>query len=100
MTAGVPSNLVLRLATAAVGLPVIIGLLYLAPPGAFYGLVLLVSLVGLRELLAMTHPGDRLAQAIGVAISAAASLSGYLRSDDSRALLPVFVGVALFGPLL
>jgi phosphatidate cytidylyltransferase len=100
MTAGVPSNLVLRLATAAVGLPVIIGLLYLAPPGAFYGLVLLVSLVGVRELLAMTHPGDRLAQAIGVAISAVASLTVYFCSDDARALLAVLVVVPLCGPIV
>jgi len=95
MTAGVPSNLVLRLATAAVGLPVIIGLLYWAPPGAFYGLVLLASLVGVRELLAMTHPGDRLAQAVGIAIAAVASLTVYFRSDDPRALLAVLVGVPL-----
>jgi len=100
MTAGVPSNLVLRLATAAVGLPVIIGLLYLAPPGAFYGLVLVASLVGVRELLAMTHPGDRPAQAFGVAISAVASLTIYFRADDPRAVLAVLVAVPLCGPIV
>jgi phosphatidate cytidylyltransferase len=100
MTAGEPSNLVLRLTTAAVGLPVIIGLLYWAPPWAFYLLVLLVSLIGVRELIAMTHPNDRLAQAIGTAISAGASLTVYFRPDDPRAILAVLVVVPLCGPIV
>jgi phosphatidate cytidylyltransferase len=100
MTAGEPSNLVLRLTTAAVGVPVIIGILYWAPPWAFYLLVLLVSLIGVHELLAMTHSNDRLAQAIGVAISAGASLTVYFRPDDPRALLAVLVVVPLCGPIV
>jgi phosphatidate cytidylyltransferase len=100
MTAGAPSNLVLRLTTAAVGVPVIIGLLYWAPPWAFYLLALLVSLIGVHELLAMTHSNDRLAQAIGAAISAGASLTVYFRSDDPRAVLAVMVVVPLCGPIV
>ena len=100
MPAGEPSNLVLRLTTAAVGVPVIIGLLYWAPPWAFYLLVLLVSLLGVRELIAMTHPNDRLPQAIGAAISAGASLTVYLRPDDPRAILAVLVVVPLCGPIV
>lgn len=47
------SNLVMRLATAAVGVPVVLAFVYVAPPWAFYALVLATSLVGARELFAM-----------------------------------------------
>lgn len=93
------SNLAARLATAFVGVPVILSLLYLAPPWAFYLLVLAVALVGVRELFVMTHQGDRIAQAFGVFVSAAASLTLYLRADDASAVLCVTVAVPL-GALL
>ena len=91
----VPSNLAVRLATAFVGVPVILSLLYLAPPWAFYLLVLAVSLVGVHELFALTHQRDILAQSVGVLVSAAGSLAVYLRSDDASAVLGVAVGVPL-----
>ena len=89
------SNLAARLATAFVSVPVILSLLYLAPPWAFYLLVLAVSLVGVHELFAMTHQGDGIAQAVGVLGSAAASLTVYLRSEDATAVLCVAVTVPL-----
>ena len=94
-----PSNLAVRLATAAVGVPIILSLLYLAPPWAFYLLVLGVSLVGASEFFAMTHHHDRVAQSVGVVVSAAASLAVYLRSDDPTAVLAVAVMVPLGGLL-
>jgi phosphatidate cytidylyltransferase len=97
--AAAASNLVLRLATAFVGVPVILLLVYLAPPWAFYLLVLAASLVGGQELFAMTHPGDRVAQAVGVLVSAAASLAVYFFHADARVLLTVLVAVPVFGPL-
>jgi phosphatidate cytidylyltransferase len=93
------SNLAMRLATAFVGVPVILGLLYAAPPWAFYLLVLSVSLVGAHELFAMTHPHDRLAQSAGVLLSAAASVTVYCRADDPNALFGVLVVVPLSGLL-
>jgi phosphatidate cytidylyltransferase len=48
----------------------------------------------------MTHPGDRPAQAFGVAIAAVASLTIYFRADDPRALLAVLVAVPLCGPIV
>jgi len=93
------SNLVVRFATAGVGIPVILALLYVAPPWAFYLLVLAALLVGASELFAMTHPGDRVAQAVGVAVSAAASVAVYLAPADARVLVTVLVCVPLFGPL-
>jgi phosphatidate cytidylyltransferase len=94
------SNLALRLATAGISVPIILGLLFVAPPWAFYLLVLGASLVGVHELLAMTHPKDRVSQGLGVLISAAASLIVYLRPGDSRSLIAVLVVVPVSGPIL
>jgi phosphatidate cytidylyltransferase len=93
------SNLVMRFATAAVGVPIILSLVYIAPPWAFYLLVLAAVLVGSQELFAMTHPGDRVSQAVGVLMSALASAAVYLGSGDPRVLLAVLVIVPVFGPL-
>jgi phosphatidate cytidylyltransferase len=97
--ASAASNLALRLATAAVALPVILGFVFIAPPWAFYLFVLPIALVGVREFFGMTHPGDRVMQAIGVCVSAAASVAVYMGADDARTLLTVLVVVPLVGPL-
>jgi phosphatidate cytidylyltransferase len=93
------SNLVMRFMTAGVGAPVILSLVFLAPPWAFYLLVLAAALVGAQELFAMTHPGDRISQAVGVLVSAAASIAVYACSGDARVLLTVLAVVPVFGPL-
>ncbi len=93
------SNLAVRLATAAVMVPVILGLLYLAPPWAFYLLVVAVALVGVQELFSMTHPGDPVSQAFGVIVAAAASAAVYVWGEDARVLATVLVTVPLLGPL-
>jgi phosphatidate cytidylyltransferase len=94
------SNLALRLATAAVGLPIVIGVLYAAPAWGFYLVVLPAALVGVYELLAMTHPADPAVRFVGVAISLAASLAVYWWTADPRVLLTVFLLVPLAGPLV
>jgi phosphatidate cytidylyltransferase len=93
------SNLVMRLATAAVGVPVILSLVYIAPPWGFYLLVLAAVLLGAQELFAMTHPADRVSQAVGVLASAVASATVYFWAADARVLLTVFVLLPVFGPL-
>jgi phosphatidate cytidylyltransferase len=98
--AGKPSNLAARIATAAIGLPVILAVLYFGPPWAFYLLVLAVLLVGAHELFLMTHPGDHVAQGAGLLVSAAASVSVYYRSEDPSTLLAVLVFVPLTGLLV
>ncbi len=94
------SNLAVRIATALVGAPLIIALLYKGPPWGFYLLVLPAALIGAWELFNMTHPGDRLSQAIGVGMSAAASLALYVSDGDTRVLVTMIVVVPLAGPLL
>ena len=94
------TNLAMRLATAGVGVPVILFLVFLAPPWAFYLLILAASLVGVRELLAMTHPSDAVAQGIGVVLAAVSSAALYTRHDDPRVLLTVLLVVPFLGPLV
>jgi phosphatidate cytidylyltransferase len=100
MPANARSNLAIRLATAAVGLPVILGVLYVAPAWAFYAMALAAALVGVWEFFSMTHPGDPVARAIGVALAGAASLAVYTFSADARVLLAVMAVVPAAGPLL
>jgi phosphatidate cytidylyltransferase len=100
MSGKTSSNLVVRFATAGVGVPVILALIYVAPPWAFYLLVLAASVVGAQELFAMTHAGDRVAQAVGIAVSAAASLALFLWPGDARVLVTLLVVVPVLGPLV
>lgn len=99
MAAGA-SNLVVRIATALVGLPIVLCTLYFAPPWGFYVIVFPAALVGAYELFTMTHPRDGLARAIGVAISAAASIAVYGGTADPRALIAVLLLVPMCGPLV
>src|SRR4051794_7603326 len=94
------SNLAVRLATAAVGAPLIILLLYKGPPWGFYLLVLPATLIGAWELFNMTHPGDRLSQVLGLGMCAVTSLATYAADGDARVLATMIVVVPLAGPLL
>jgi phosphatidate cytidylyltransferase len=98
--ASAASNLALRLGTAAVAVPIILAFVFVLPPWSFYLLALAASLVGAFEFFAMTHPGDRVSQAIGLIVSAAASVAVYFRSDDPRVLVTVLVAVPIIGPLV
>jgi phosphatidate cytidylyltransferase len=94
------TNLAIRLATAGVAVPVILALVFVAPPWGFYLLVLGASLVGVRELLAMTHPNDGISQGIGTLIAAGASVAVYLGYGDYRVPLTVLLVVPQIGPLV
>jgi phosphatidate cytidylyltransferase len=95
-----PSNLTLRLATAAVCVPVILLLLYRGPAWGFYLLVFPAVIVGTWEFFSMTHAGDRVAQGIGVALGAITSLTIYTLSHDARAMVTLLVALPLAGPLV
>lgn len=102
-TAAAPSanrNLAVRVATAVVGAPLILLLLYKGAPWGFYLLVLPATLIGAWELFGMTHPADRASQAMGVVLAAAASATMFFLGKDPRALLTMIVLVPLAGPLL
>ncbi len=95
------SNLVVRVGTAVVGVPAILALLYLAPPWAFFAVVTALGAgVGGAELFAMTHKGDRIAQAVGVLTAIAVSCCMYFLSSDPRALLTAMIVLPLLGILV
>lgn len=94
------ANLLVRVATALVGAPLILLLLFKGPPWGFFLLAFPAALVGSFELFAMTHPGDRAAQLLGVGLSAVAALAVFFGAGDPRVLVTVMVGVPLAGPLL
>lgn len=94
------SNLAIRLATAAVGAPLILALLYKGPAWGFFLLVCPAALIGAWELFAMTHPGDRLSQALGVLMTAIASVATFFAGGDLRVIATMTIAVPLAGPLL
>ncbi len=94
------SNLAVRLATAAVGTPLILLLLYKGPPWGFYLLAAPATLVAAWELFNMTHPGDRTSQLMGVAMTGAVSAATYFSEGDARIVLTTMICVPLVGPLL
>ena len=93
------SNLLFRLFTAVVAVPVILGLLYVAPPIAFFGLIAAATFVGGLELFAMTHKDDKLAQIVHALSCVAVACAVYFFGDDARALLAVMFLVPSFAVL-
>jgi phosphatidate cytidylyltransferase len=94
------SNLTIRVLTAVVAIPLLLALLFLAPAIAFYALVAAACLIGASELFAMTHPGDRISQALGILMTLAVSAGLYFFGRDPRAFLAILLVVAILGVLL
>ncbi len=94
-------NLVFRVITAVVLVPVILWILYLAPTWGFFLLTLLVGVIGTLELFGMTHPGDKVAQAFGTLLAIAVALALFFtpRPAFERAVLAILVICPLIGPL-
>jgi phosphatidate cytidylyltransferase len=95
----VKSNLAIRLLTAAVVVPPLLGLLFAGPAWGFFALVVVASGVASSELFRMTHPDDRLAQGVGVLTTVATCSATYYFSNDPRALLTLIAVVTLIGLL-
>lgn len=91
------SNLHLRLLTAAIAVPPLLLLMFRGPAWGFFVLVALVAVLGARELFRMTHPGDRVAQAICIAMTALVSVATYFGSADTRVLISVLVSAPIVG---
>jgi phosphatidate cytidylyltransferase len=94
------SNLAVRLLTAGIAAPLLLLILFKGPPVAFAGVVIVASLLGAREVLQMTHPGDAVAQWIGVATSVVVTAVLALAGDDQRPVIAVLVGTPIFGMLM
>jgi phosphatidate cytidylyltransferase len=95
----VKSNLAIRLLTAAVVVPPLLGLLFFGPAWGFFALVVLASAIAARELFRMTHPLDGVARSVGIGATAAAAAVTYQYSTEPRALLGLIAGITLLGLL-
>jgi phosphatidate cytidylyltransferase len=94
------SNLVTRLATAVVAVPLLLGLLFYGPAWGWLLLLLAVAFVGAWELFGMTHAGDGIARIGGVVLLWAAVLALWFSPDHPKVLLTLvlalpFLSVAL-----
>ncbi len=86
------SNLTLRLASAAVAVPLLLLLLFAGPWWGWLAFMLVVSVVGAVELFGMTHPGDKVAIGGGVVLTWAVVLSVFFGAqNDMRILLTAVV---------
>lgn len=94
------SNLVKRLLAAAVGVPLILALLYLGPAWGWALFVAAATLIGALELFGMTHPGDRASQVVGAALSLATLGVLWRWTSEPRALLALIFLAPLAGMLL
>lgn len=95
-----PSNLVARVLTAVVTVPLLLALLLWGPPWGWYGLVFMATAVASLEFFAMTHPLDPIARACGVATTLSVSAAIYFGAHDPRAVLSAVLGSTLLGLLL
>jgi phosphatidate cytidylyltransferase len=96
----VKSNLAIRLLTAAVVVPPLLGLLFRGPAWGFFTLVMVASGLAACELFRMTHPDDGVSQGIGVVTTLGACATTYWFSNDPRALLTLIAAVTLLGLLM
>lgn len=94
------SNLGLRVLTAVIAVPLLLALLFWGPDVGWFSLVFVAALLGGFELFAMTHPSDRVAQALGVFSVGAVALTLYFFGSDPRVLITVLVGTTLYGLLV
>lgn len=82
------SNLTLRLATAAVAIPLLFLLLFLGEPWWWYAFLHVIGLIGAYELFGMTHPGDTIARGCGVVLTWAVMAAFWFGAQtDMRILL-------------
>jgi phosphatidate cytidylyltransferase len=94
------SNLGARLLTAAIAAPLLLLLLFRGSPEGWYWLVLAATGLATLELVAMTHPGDRVAQACCVGLSMGVSWVVYRYTENPQALLTLILLVPIAGLML
>jgi phosphatidate cytidylyltransferase len=95
------SNLTLRVATALVALPVLLGILFLGQPWWWLVLLLVAAgVTGALELYGMTYPGDRPAQLVGVLSVWAVTLSVYTSPEHPMLLLATVVVIPIVAIVL
>lgn len=94
------SNLVARLLTAAVAAPILLALIFLGPSWGWALFVGAACLVGSIELYGMTHPGDRVSQAVCTALTVGLMAVLWFFGAEPRALLAVLLLLPICAVLL
>lgn len=93
-------NLLVRLLTSVVVVPLLLAALFIAPAWVWFLVVLFACGIGGQELFGMTHPGDRVAQAVGILATVAVSATLYLYGSDPRVLLTLVLLIVIQGALV
>lgn len=96
------SNLVVRVLTSVVALPLVLGLLFFGPPIAWFGLVFAAVLLAAFELWKMVAPDDGLMGALGIVLAGLVAAGLYFGGGSPPVLVTIIVGmplVALLVPL-
>lgn len=93
-------NLAKRLATAGVGGPIILGILFFAPPWAWFAFLLVATGIGAWELYEMSFPDDAPARVGAALLTVGVTAAVWFWGHDARALLGVALAVPLAAQLL
>ncbi len=91
------SNLVTRLLTGLIAIPLLLWLLFGGPAWGWMAFVSVACAVGSLELFGMTHPGDRVSQALGVMLSVGVIQVLWFFGSDVRYVLAAFLLLPLLG---
>ena len=94
------ANLLQRLLTAAVAIPLMLLLIFKVPPIGFFVLVVIAVAAAGRELFRMTHPDDSLSQLVLTLVTVGLSLTEYFFGDDLRTWMAITLVTPLFGLLM
>ena len=94
------SNLAIRLTTAAIAVPLLLGLLFRGPAWGFSLLATAAAGIAALEIFRMTHPGDGVSQSVGALSAAAVTLALAFAAPDPAVLFGALVVVPLVGMLM
>ncbi len=94
------SNLLVRLATAVVMIPILLGLIFYGPPWGWLAFVSLASGVGAYEMFGMTHPGDTVARGAGIVLTIAVTVGLWFGLTRPTLLITLLFVVPLCSLLL
>ncbi|MFO0613524.1 MAG: phosphatidate cytidylyltransferase [Polyangiaceae bacterium] len=94
------SNLVQRLLTAAVAVPLLLLLAFPGAPWMWAAFIALATLVGALELYGMTHHGDRVAQVVLVAMTGGVFATLWFAGRDPKALVALLLLLPIASTLL
>ncbi len=94
------SNLTIRLATAVVMVPLLLGVLFFGQPWWWLAFLLVIAVTGALELFGMTFPGDRVAQGAGTLMIWAVMLGVWFAPEQPKITFTVMLLVPVASVLL